>query len=306
MGELNPSIATASKPKRKRIKVTVGDLLIWLVMLLAMVIVLYPVLKIVAGSFSNSELLLRGEVGIVPNGFTLKNYMSLFSNSSLWKAYGYTILYTVVSTIASLFFTLSCAYPLSKRTFVGRRKWNFVLMFTMLFSGGLIPTFMLDTQIFPFMNTMIPFTISGCVGAWNVVLARTFFEGIPQGLEESAKIDGANDLIILLKIYLPLSKPIIATLGLFAAVGAWNNYFGPMVYMNDMDRWPVALPLRQWLFVDSSTSVTTGSSIGDAYAIPQIARNYTAIVVTMLPIICVYPFVQKYFVKGLMVGAVKG
>ena len=291
--------------RHRRNPITVGDLLIWFVMFLSIIIVLYPVLKIVAGSFSNSELLVRGEVGVIPRGFTLINYMSLFSNSALWKAYGYTVIYTIVATASSLFFTLSCAYPLSKRTFVGRRKWNFLLMFTMLFGGGLIPSFLLNTQVFPFMNTMIPFTVSGCVGAWNVVLARTFFESIPQGLEESAKIDGGNDLTILIKIYLPLSKPIIATLGLFAAVGAWNNYFGPMVYMNDMNRWPLALLLRQWLFVDQSTNVTSGS-MNEAYAIPQVARNYTAIVVTMLPIICVYPFIQKYFVKGLMVGAVKG
>ena len=134
---------------------------------------------------------------------------------------------------------------------------------------------------------------------------RTFFEGIPASLEESAKLDGANDLDILFKIFLPLSLPIIATFGLFAAVGQWNSYFGPMVYMHDTNRWPLGLLLRQWLISDQSTSGSVGAD-EQMYAIPQIARNYTAIVVTMLPIICVYPFVQKYFVKGMMVGAVKG
>lgn len=296
------------KPRRlHRLKgITIGDWIIWLLMILSIVIVLYPILDIVAGSFSNSELVLRGQVGIIPKGFTTRNYVALFSNNKLWPAYAHTVIYTVMATVFSLFFNLCCAYPLSKRTFVGRRVWNFLLMFTMLFSGGLIPSFLLNTQVFPWMDTPWPFTLSGCVGAWTVIMIRTFFESIPQSLEESAKIDGANDVIILFKIYLPLSLPIIATFGLFAAVGQWNNYFGPMIYMHDPNRWPVALLLRQWLFVDAGTSNGGVGGTEQAYAIPQIARNYTAIVVTMLPIICVYPFIQKYFVKGMMVGAIKG
>ena len=286
--------------------ITIGDILIWAIMILSIAVVLFPILNIVAGSLSNSELVLRGQVGIIPKGFSFNNYIALFSNQKLWPAYAHTFLYTAVGTVASLFFNLCCAYPLSKKTFVGRRVWNFLLMFTMLFSGGLIPSFLLNTQIFPWMNTMWPFTVSGCVGAWTVILARTFFENIPSSLEESAKIDGANDLVILVKIYIPLALPIVATLGLFAAVAQWNNYFGPMVYMSDPGKWPVALLLRQWLFVDEGSSSAGVGGTEQAYAIPQLARNYTAIVVTMLPIICVYPFIQKYFVKGMMIGAIKG
>lgn len=301
------AVARPSKYKAHKLnKITVGDVIIWLVMLLSIVIVLYPILSIVAGSLSNSELVLRGQVKIIPKGFTVRNYVALFSNQKLWPAYVHTLLYTAVGTAASLFFNFCCAYPLSKHTFVGRRVWNFLLMFTMLFSGGLIPSFLLNTQIFDWMDTMWPFTVAGCVGAWTVIMIRTFFEGIPVSLEESAKIDGANDIVVLFRIYLPLSFPIIATFGLFAAVGQWNNYFGPMIYMHDPSQWPVALLLRQWLFVDSGTANAGVGGTEQAYAIPQIARNYTAIVVTMLPIICVYPFIQKYFVKGMMVGAIKG
>jgi putative aldouronate transport system permease protein len=302
--------ATAKPPKVKKLHkmnhISIGDIIIWIIMIFCIVIVLYPILSIVSGSFSNSELVLRGQVGILPKGFTTRNYIALFSNKKLWPAYAYTLLYTVVGTAFSLFLNFCCAYPLSKRTFVGRRVWNFLLMFTMLFSGGLIPSFLLNTQVLPWMDTIWPFTLSGCVGAWTVIMIRTYFESIPSSLEESAKIDGANDVIILFKIYLPLSMPILATFGLFAAVGQWNNYFGPMLYMHDPSKWPVALLLRQWLFVDEGTGASGVGGSEQAYAIPQVARNYTAIVVTMLPIICVYPFIQKYFVKGMMVGAIKG
>lgn len=301
---LQVSSGLSARGKRKLKSVTIGDVIIWAVMIIAIIVVLYPILLILAGSLSNSELLLRGEVGIIPKGFTLNNYIALLKSPKIWMAYGNTVLYTIVGTLASLFFTVSCAYPLSKRTFVGRRKWNFLIMFTMLFSGGLIPTFILNTQILHWMDTIWPFTVAGCVGAWNVVLTRTFFEGIPKELDESAKIDGANDLHTFVRIYLPLSMPILSTMGLFAAVGQWNSYFGPMIYMKDANRWPIALLLRQWLVVEENISAM--GSGNDALSIPQLARNYTAIIITMLPIVCVYPFIQKHFVKGMMVGAIKG
>lgn len=293
------------KPGRSKLKrPTLGDWIIWMIMILVWVIVLYPVLLVVAGSFSNADLLLRGEVGIIPRGFTIRNYVSLFQNETLWTAYGYSIYYTVLAVFFNVILTCMTAYPLSKRSFVGRRKWNFILMFTMLFGGGLIPSFILNARILGWMNTPWAFTLSGCVGAWNVILARTFFESIPDSLDESAKLDGATDLQILFKIYLPLSMPIVATLGLYAAVGAWNNYMGPLIYMHDAEKQPLALLLRQWLTVDGGSSTT--ATLSDELAIPQLARNYTAIIVTMLPIIAIYPFIQRYFVKGMMVGAIKG
>ena len=295
---------TIHSRKSKLKRPTIGDWLIWLNMAVVWVIVMYPVLRIIAGSFSNADLLLRNEVNIIPRGFTLNNYRSLFSNAQLWTAYGYSIYYTVLALIFNVGLTAMTAYPLSKRHFVGRRVWNFILMFTMLFGGGLIPSFVLNARLLHWMNTPWPFTLAGCVGAWNVILTRTFFESIPESLEESAKIDGANDLSVLLRIYVPLSLPIIATLSLFAAVSAWNNYFGPMIYIRDMNRQPLALLLRQWLTVDDSSAVANNAL--DTLNIPQIARNYTAIIVTMLPIICIYPFIQKYFVKGMMIGAIKG
>lgn len=299
-------VGKTNAPRRGRLKrPTLGDWMIWLNMAIVWAIVLYPVLMIVAGSFSNADLLLRNEVGIIPKGFTLKNYSALFKNSKLWSAYGYSILYTALAVFFNVTLTCMSAYPLSKRSFVGRRTWNFLLMFTMLFGGGLIPSFVLNARILGWMNTPLPFTLSGCVGAWSVILTRTFFESIPDSLEESAKIDGANDLAILIKVYVPLSMPIVATLSLFAAVGAWNNYLGPLIYMQDAQKQPLALLLRQWLTVDE-TAATSAKMFTDELAIPQIARNYTAIIVTMLPIICIYPFIQKYFVKGMMVGAIKG
>lgn len=292
---------TRQKKLHKKGAVTFFDMVLWFIMLFAIVIVLYPVLRILAGSFSNSELLDRNAVGIIPKGFTLANYMNLFQMDIIWSSYLNTVYYTVVAVAVGVTLTATTAYPLSKRHFVGRRGWNMMLLFTMLFSGGLIPAYLVVTSL-GMSGTVWSITVPGCVSAWNVILMRTFFESIPASMEESAKIDGANDFVILLRIYIPLSLPIIATLSLFFAVGKWNDFFGPLLYLQQRPQWPLALLLRQWLIKDSAQS-----SMNDSLQlISQTARNYTAIVVTSVPIICVYPFIQKYFARGMMVGAVKG
>lgn len=274
------------------------DIVIWIVMIGSIVVTMYPVLLIVAGSFSGQEAFLRGEVGIIPVDFTLNNYKKVFAMGEIWSSYWNSIKYTVLSTVVSLICTCGMAYALSKRHLVGRKFFTYMLMFTMMFSGGMIPTFLIISKL-GMVNTIWAIVLPGAVSAWYVILARTFFEGIPDSLEESAKIDGANDVIVFAKIYLPLSMPIVATLALYFAVGQWNNFMGPLIYMNETKDYPLALLLRQWLVSDIGNQ-------SDPSALSNTVRNYTAIVVSTLPILCVYPFVQRYFTQGMMVGAIKG
>jgi len=295
-------MATAKVQKlHKMNRISVFDVVLWIVMLFSSVIVLYPVLRIVAGSFSNSELIDRNMVGIIPKGFTINNYKSLFQLDIMWSSYWNTLKYTVAAMLIGVILNLMTAYPLSKKHFVGRKFWNLMIVFTMLFSGGLIPTYLVVTNL-GMANTIWAITVPGCVSAWYVILTRTFFESIPATLEEAAKIDGANDVTIMFRIFLPLSTPIIAILALYFAVGKWNDFFGPLLYLPQRENWPLALLLRQWLIMDSSQS----SMEQQQQLISQTARNYTAIVVTSLPIVCIYPFIQKYFSQGMMIGAIKG
>ena len=291
--------------KNKRIyrknAITFFDIVLWFIMALSIVTIMYPVLVIISGSFSDSEMLLRNAVGIIPKGFTIANYKALFKMEVIWSAYLNTIVYTIAATFFGVLFTMMGAYPLSKKHFVGRSFWNKMLLFTMLFSGGLIPSYLVVSQL-GWINTVWSICIPGAVSAWYVILARTFFESIPSSMEESAKIDGANDLQVLGRIYIPLSKPIMATLALYFAVGKWNDFFGPLIYLTRRNMQPLALLLRNWLILDDSQS----SMEQQMQQISQAARNYTAIVATTLPIICVYPFIQKYFAKGMMIGAIKG
>lgn len=289
------------KKLHSRNSVSFFDIFLWLIMSATVVVVLYPVIRIVAGSLSNNELLVRNEVGIIPKGFTLDNYKALFKMDIIWISYWNTIKYTLAATFFGVLFTTFGAYPLSKRHFVGRSFWNKILLFTMLFSGGLIPGYLVVSGL-GWVNTIWSVTIPGAVGAWYIILARTFFESIPVSMEESAKMDGANDIKVLLTIYMPLSKPILATLALYYAVGKWNDFFGPLIYLTRREKQPLALLMRSWLIKDDSQS----SMEQQMQQISQIARNYTAIITTSLPIICVYPFIQKYFAKGMMVGAIKG
>jgi ABC-type sugar transport system, permease component len=295
-------VPTRKRRLHKINTITVFDFVLWIIMALSIVAVLYPVLMIVAGSFSNNELLIRNKVGIIPKGFTLDNYKALFKMDIIWVSYWNTIKYTLTATFFGVLLTTLGAYPLSKRHFVGRRFWNKMLLFTMLFSGGLIPSYLVVSNL-GWINTIWAISIPGAIGAWYVILARTFFESIPASMEESAKIDGANDLRILFNIYMPLSKPIIATLALYYAVGKWNDFFGPLIYFTRKELQPLSLLMRNWLTMDNASQSSMDQQVQQ---ISQIARNYTAIITTSLPIICLYPFIQKYFAKGMMIGAIKG
>lgn len=282
-----------------REKFGILDIAVNFIMILAIVVTLYPVLVIVAGSLSDPLLVIQNKVGIFPKGITLSNYWYVFRMDSIWRSYGNTILYTVVGTVFGTAVTVLTAYPLSRRNFVGRRFFNKMIVFTMIFSGGLIPTFLVVRSL-GWVETIWAVCIPGCTGAWYVILARTFFESIPSSIEESAKIDGATDLVVLARIILPLSVPIVSTLALFISVVYWNNFFTPLIYLNNQEMYPLALLLQKVLLLGQSQSDSGTAQVS------ALAVNYTCIVVATLPIVLVYPFIQKYFTQGIMVGSIKG
>lgn len=293
---------TISSKKISRIKkMTLFDIVNYIILFLVVYITFYPFWKIFVSSLSDQNAVLLNKVKWIPVGFTLGNYKVVFSNNNVLLSYWNTILYTTTGTAVSLILTITMAYPLSRKHFFGRNIYMKFIIFAMLFSGGLIPTFLVVKSL-GFYNKIWAIIIPGAINIWNLIVTRTFFMNLPDSLEESATIDGANDIQVLFQIYLPLSMPIIATMTLFYAVGHWNNYFGPLIYLNDKRKYPLQIFLRNILI---STDISQYQMQEDI-AVVSTSIKYTVIIVTTVPILLVYPFIQKYFVKGIMVGAIKG
>ena len=261
--------------QRTKIKESTGERIftgvIYAILILFCAIIVFPLLHIVSGSFSDPMALLRGEVSFWPKGFTFSMYEKVFKDASIWQGYGNTIVYTVLGTCISVVLTAFAAYPLSRKDFYGRNLFMGVFVFTMFFTGGMIPTFLEST--------------------------------IPFELVESASLDGCNDLVIFFRIVLPLSGPILAVMVLFYGVAQWNSWFPALLYISDRGLYPLQMVLREVL-IQSDISNMAGSS-GDVEIIGD-GLKYATMVVATLPIMCLYPFLQKYFVKGVMIGAVKG
>lgn len=277
-----------------------------LIMLLVIVVTLYPFLYLVAQSFSSQAAIYNGEVVLWPVDFNLDTYKAVLSKPDFFMYYGNTILYAVLGTFLALVGTAFLAYPLSKpRLRLNRYITPFVL-FTMFFNGGLIPNYILIAQTLKMRDTIWAIIVPGAISAYYTLLMRSFFAGIPEEMEEAAAIDGMGQLGIFFRIVLPLSKPILATMLLFNMVNIWNNWFGPSIYLQSKDKWPVSLFLRQ--LIDGAVNVNEFSAGASSDMIAQISSNIKscAMVITMLPIIIIYPFVQKHFVQGMMIGAVKG
>lgn len=267
---------------------------------------LYPFVFIISSSFSNTVAILKQEVFLWPVGFNLDSYKMVFSSSDILTAYYNTIWYTVVGTAISVLLTAGCAYPLSRKTYSMRSPIMLYIAVTMFFSGGLIPFFLLITQLGMY-DTRWAIVIPGAVSAWNLIIARVFLQTtIPDELTEAACIDGANEVVIFFKIVLPLSLPIIAVLSVFYGVGHWNNFFGPLIFLSNDKLFPLSLYLRRILITGARAYQQTEGFVDTLQSAAMAAKvKNAAIVVTILPIICVYPFLQKYFVKGMMIGAIK-
>ncbi|MFD1269110.1 carbohydrate ABC transporter permease [Paenibacillus motobuensis] len=274
-------------------------------MTLVVLVTLYPFVYLVAQSFSSEAAVYAGKVSFYPVEFTSQTYRVILSKPDFFRYYGNTILYSVVGTLISVAATAIMAYPLSKDKLRMNKFFIPFVIFTMYFGGGLIPNYILIAKTLAMRDTIWAIVIPGAISAFNVILMKTFFASLPNEVEEAAKVDGLDVFGIFLKITLPLSKPILATIMLFVIVGLWNSWFGPSLYLQSKDKWPVALYLRQ-LIENAISPTEVGATTADQQSQIAATVKSAAMVLTSLPIICVYPFVQKYFVQGMMIGSVKG
>lgn len=271
------------------------------IMFLVIVVTLFPVLNIVAKSFSDVKNLTQNTISIFPKGFNIDTYKTIMADMDFWGDYKNTLIYTVIGTIVSLFMTTIFAYALSVTRLKGRKFFSAFVVFTMFFNGGIIPNYMVVNGL-NLRNSIWAIVLPGAINTFNLIVMRTFFEAIPKELEEAASIDGMNTYGILARIILPLSKPIIATMVLFYAVAMWNSWFPAFLYLDHTNLLPVTMYLRNLIAGAMSAAGADADSLGTV----SVNIKYVTIVLTSLPILCVYPFLQRYFVQGLMIGSVKG
>lgn len=282
---------------------SIVDVLFYLCVGLTALVCLYPILNVLAISLSGYQEVLSNSVTWYPKNISFAAYRDIFRRKQIWQAMGTTILVTVYGTAAGLVLTTSAAYVLSRNNLPGRKFFSAMILFTMYFSGGIIPTFVVVKGL-GLVDTLGALFIPQAVSVFNFVIMRTFFRELPESLEESAQIDGATELQVLFKIVLPLSVPIIATVGLFYAVQYWNDYFQSLIYITTDTKYTLQLRLRSFLFgqeLDAQAQVS-----GDRGQIMTQSLKMASIMFATLPILVVYPWLQKYFVKGMMLGSVKG
>lgn len=306
-------MAKTTVMKDKKIRLSRGDKIFtitnYIVMSILFLMVLYPLYFVLIASISSPAAVSSGEALLWPVGFTFDGYTSVFSDSSIMRGYLNSLIYTVLGVIISLIFTVPMAYSLSRRDMKGRRLVSLLVIFTMFFSGGMIPTYLVINNLH-MIDTIWALVLPGAVVPFNLIICRTFFEGnIPNELREAASLDGCDDFKFFFKMVLPLSGAVIAIMILFYGVAQWNTYFNALIYIKDMGKYPLQLVLRNILILNQ-VSVDMMGIMGAAEAALRQQRaeliKYVSIVVSTLPLLILYPFVQKYFVKGVMIGAVKG
>ena len=289
-------------------KFTIGWLLRNLFLWFVLLIIAFPILHMIAVSISGSADVYKGSVTVFPLvngklGVTFATYKRVFQDATIFVAYKNTIIYTVLGTLIALFVHATGAYALSRADrFHGGKLINILVLITMFFGGGMIPAF-LCMKTLGLVDTIWAIVLPPAFGAYNCIIMRTFFAGFPKEIEESGRLDGLNDIGILWYLVLPTSTAVLATIGLFVAVAQWNNFMGPLIYFNDASKYPLQIYLRQIVLASIADNIE-GAARDTTF--PQQAINYATIAVAVLPIIAVYPFLQKYFVKGVMIGSVKG
>lgn len=295
----------------KKQKFTVGDYLIYIGLALLSAAILIPFMHILALSFSPSYIATKGGLHLFPVDFTWDNYQKVLTNSFIWGGYKNTIIRTVVGTPLTVMITALGAYPLAKKYFPHRSFWTLLIVFTMFFSGGLIPTYLLVKNL-GLMNRYAAMVIPGLTSAYYLVITRNFFQSLPDELEESCMIDGAGRFTIFFRIVLPLSTPILATLSLWVAVAHWNAWYDVLLYITEESMFTLQIVLRriiisgtQQLMDITTGGVTQSTMIEESMSSPEGLKS-ASIFVTTIPILCVYPFIQRYFVKGIMIGSLKG
>ena len=269
------------------------------------IVMVYPFWHVLMYSFSDVTQAARGGLFLLPRGFTLSTYNAVFSSPSIWTGFRVSMIVTVVGTIAGTFLTALTAYPLSKKRLRFGGFFMFLVFFTMLFNGGMIPNYLLirDLGLLDHMGALI---LPGLISAFNVIVMKSFFTSLPESLEESAKIDGASDLTVFFRIILPLSTAVIATIGLFIAVAYWNDFFSSVLYINTRSGWALQMVLRDLLTNTQAAMQAAGVNVTHSMTFSAETVQSAAVIIATVPILLVYPFVQKHFVKGVMLGSVKG
>lgn len=266
-------------------------------------VMFYPMFYVFIVSISSAEFINKGLVTLFPRGINFEAYKIVFQNKQIWSSYFNTILYTTVGTLINLVCTAMCAYPLSRKDFYGRGPLTIFVTLTMFISGGMIPLYLVVMQL-NLLNSIWAIVLPPAISTYNMIIMRTSFATIPDSLVESAYLDGANDIQILAKIVLPLSKPIMATMTLFYAVSHWNSYFPAMIYLNDQKKYPVQVIMRDIVIAGDFTQ--QGGDVSSSLNVVATNYKYAVIIISVIPILLVYPLLQKHFTKGVMVGAVKG
>ncbi|MCJ7841679.1 carbohydrate ABC transporter permease [Lederbergia sp. NSJ-179] len=285
------------------------DLLNKLVVLFVTIIIIYPLVFAISASISDPAAVSTGKMWLWPVDITFKGFQVIFENDAIWLGYRNTILYTVLGTLLHLIILLPCAYALSRKEVMGKKLILWFVLFTMLFNGGLIPTYLVVKSL-GMVDTIWAIVVPGVVGAWSILVARTFFEqNVPDQLVEASRMDGASDFYTFFKIVLPLSAPIIAVMALFHGVSLWNQYFTALIYLTDTNLFPLQLILREILIIhEVDTAAGGGAALGDSL-VEQVKTaalvKYAVIIVAALPLLIVYPFLQRYFVQGVLIGSIK-
>lgn len=275
---------------------------------LLMLALIYPLIYIISCSFSSGDALMTGQVKLFPVEPSLQGYKTVFAYDPIWTGYRNSLLYMVSGTILSVTLTIMAAYPLSRKDLRGRKGIMTYFVFTMMFSGGMIPSYLLVNQL-NIDNTIWAIILPTAVSAYNVIVVRTYYsQTIPEELLEASKMDGCSDFKFLLHVVIPLSKPIIAVISLWVAVSLWNSYFNALIYLNSEEKYPLQLVLRGILIMNQSN---ISSSVSDPEILEKMSQvsemfKYGTIIISSLPLMILYPFIQKYFVKGVMLGSIKG
>ena len=292
-------------------KAPLGDkifiILIYILLAAIMLVVFLPLVYIVSASFSDPQAVISNEVWFLPVRPTLRGYQAVFKNRNILTGFANSFYYMIVGTLVNIVMTVMCAYPLSRKEFTARNKVAMIFVFTMYFSGGLIPTYMLLNSL-GLVNTRWSMIIPSAMSTYNMIICRTYFvNSIPDELYEAGQLDGCTPFKYLLRVVVPLSKPILAVLVLYYGVTKWNSYFDAMIYLKSQTMVPLQIVLRDILILNQVdyTMISDASAIAAQRGLTDLLK-YSTIVVASLPVLCIYPFVQKYFVKGVMIGAVKG
>lgn len=305
MKDLN---ARKNKIKNKSMSDRIFFSAVDVIMFIMLMLVVLPMMNVISSSVSEPNAVLQGKVFILPVGLDFSGYKAVLKDSRIISGYLNTILYTGAASFLGLVVTVLAAYPLSRKDLVGRNAIMMLFTFTMLFSGGIIPTYLLIKDL-GMINTRWAMIIPGLVNAYNIIITRTFFQSsIPDELLEAAKIDGCGNSRFLVQMVLPLSKSILAVIALYFVVGNWNAWFNAYLYLNDPKKYPLQLVIKEILFANSTAANEASGSGGDGVKMDALSEviKYASIMVSCVPIWCIYPFVQKHFVKGVMIGSIKG